>query len=85
MSATKRKIVLKKLTSHDTIWHPESSLVFKSHNERLVIGRYDNNEIIPLDNEALELCDEWNFKPDESLIQDNDEDQEDQEDQEEEE
>ena len=84
MSA-KRKIVLKKLTSHDTIWHPESSLVFKSHNERLVIGRYDNNEIIPLDDEAMELCDEWNFKPDESLIQDNDEDQEDQEDQEEEE
>ena len=83
MSSIKRKIVLKKLTSHDTIWHPESTLVFKSHNERLVIGRYDNNEIIPLDDEAMELCDEWNFKPDESLIQDNDEEQEDQEDDEE--
>ena len=83
MSAIKRKIILKKLTSHDTIWHPETSLVFKSHNERLVIGRYNDkdDEIIPLDDEALELCEEWKFKPDESLIEiDNEDDENDEED-----
>lgn len=86
MSAIKRKIILKKLTSHDTIWHPETSLVFKSHNERLVIGRYNDkdDEIIPLDDEALELCEEWKFKPDESLIEiDNEDDENDEEDEDE--
>lgn len=84
MSTQKRKIILKKLTSHDTIWHPESTLVFKSQKERLVIGTYKDGNIVPLDDEALELCDEWGFKPDESLIQaDSNDDQEEGEDDEE--
>jgi hypothetical protein len=68
MSVAKKKIVLKKLKAHNTIWHPESTLIFKSQNERLVTGRYINEEIIPLDDTALELCESWNFKPDESLL-----------------
>ena len=64
----KRKIILKKLAALNTIWHPESTLVFKSQKDRLVIGRYVDDEVIPLDDEALTLCEEWKFVPDESLI-----------------
>lgn len=69
---SKRKIVLKNLKKYKTIWHPESTLVYKSRKERLVIGRYVDGQLIPLDEDALELCDEWNMKPDESLIEDDD-------------
>ena len=69
MSASSKKIVLKKLNSHNTIWHPESTLVFKSQKDRLVIGRYVDDEIIPLDDDALTLCETWKFKPDESLFE----------------
>ncbi len=68
MSSGKRKIILKKLTGYNTVWHPESTVVFKSEKERLVIGRFVDKELIPLDQECLELCDEWSFKPDESLL-----------------
>lgn len=69
MSSSNKKLVLKKLKEHNTIWHPESTVVFKSQSERLVIGRYVDGELIPLDETALELCEEWKFKPDESLIE----------------
>ena len=38
----KKKTVLKKLKGHKTIWHPESGLVFRSKNDRVVIGTYDS-------------------------------------------
>ena len=69
MSSSSKKIVLKKLNTHNTIWHPESTLVFKSQKDRLVIGRYVDDKIIPLDDEALSLCETWKFKPDESLFE----------------
>jgi len=73
MSESKRKIVLKKLSALNTVWHPESSLVFKSQQERLVIGQYVDKKLVSLDEEMLALCDEWNFKPDESLLEDDNE------------
>jgi hypothetical protein len=69
MSDSSKKIVLKKLPAHNTIWHPESTLVFKSQKERLVIGRYVDDEIIPLDDISINLCETWKFKPDESLFE----------------
>jgi len=65
---SKRKIVLKNLKKYKTIWHPESTLVYKSKKERIVIGRCVEGELVPLDEKALELCDHWNMKPDNSLI-----------------
>lgn len=76
MSTSSKKIVLKKLQSHNTIWHPESTLVFKSQKDKIVIGRYVDDEIIPLDDNALQLCELWKFKPDESLIDQENEDKE---------
>ena len=68
MSDNKRKIIMKKLTAFNTIWHPETTLVFKSQKERLVIGRYVDGDIISLDDDAIELSAEWNFQVDKSLI-----------------
>ena len=68
MSTAKRKIILKKLSAFNTVWHPDSGLVFKSQKERSVIGSYVDNNIVDLDENSLALCEEWNFKPDESLF-----------------
>ena len=69
MSTAKKKMVYKKLSEYKTIWHPESTLVFKSQKERLIIGRYVNGELISLDDEALDLCQEHGFTPDDSLLE----------------
>ena len=79
MSSTKNKIVLKKLKELDTIWHPESKLVFKSSKDKVVIGRYFEKEIIPLDELCLELCSKWKFKYDKTLVEEEDEDDEEEE------
>ena len=66
MSADKRK-VLKPLKEMETIWHPDSGLVFKSKTEKVVTGRWINSEFYPLDEEAIELCAQWSFKYDQEL------------------
>jgi hypothetical protein len=73
---TKRKIALKKNKEINKIWHPESGLVFKSSKEKLVIGRVEDGEVIPLDDDALDLCTQWKFKYDTSLVEEVDEDEE---------
>ena len=65
----KGKIILKKNNTINKIWHPESTLVFKSSKDKLVIGRLDKNNFISLDDEALELCVKWKFKYDTSLVE----------------
>jgi hypothetical protein len=67
------KIVLKKLKELDTIWHPESGLVFKSATDKVVISRWVNEENFPLDDEAIELCEKWKFKYDTSFFGDQEE------------
>lgn len=62
-----KKVILKTLKELDTIWHPDSKLVFKSKEDKKVTGRYDNNEFIELDDEAIELCKLWKFKYDEDV------------------
>ena len=69
MSSQKKKVVLKKLKEFDTIWHPESTLVFKSSNEKVVIGRLEEGELISLDEVALDLCTTWRFKYDKDLVE----------------
>lgn len=69
MSAAKRKLRLVKLKKYNTIWHPDSTLVFKSQKERFVIGRLVDKELVPLDDEAIELSEQWKLKIDESLLE----------------
>lgn len=66
----KKKIIFKKLEKMNTIWHPESTLVFKSQKERLVIGKYVNSTFTSLDADCIEMCEKWGFTPDESLMED---------------
>ena len=86
-----KKVVLKKLKELGKIWHDDSRLVFKSETEKLVIGRYEDNKFIPLDNEAVIRCKTWNFKYDPSIEvegleeQENEEEEDDEEEEEEEE
>jgi hypothetical protein len=75
MSSTKNKIVLKKLKDTDNVWHSESTLVFKSSKDKVVIGRYFEKEIIPLDDLCLELCSKWKFKYDKDLVEEEDEEE----------
>jgi hypothetical protein len=63
-----KKIILKKLKQLNTIWHPESTLVFKSRDEKIVIGKFADEQYIELDDDAVSLCEEWGFKFDETLL-----------------
>ena len=67
------KVMLKKLKSINKIWHPESTLVFKSLEDKKVIGRFCDNEFIPLDNEALSRCSKWGFNYDPELVEEEEE------------
>ena len=69
MTSKSSKLTLVKNKKLDCLYHKESMLVFKSPTEKLVIGRIENDEIIPLDEQALELCQEHGFKYDESLVE----------------
>jgi hypothetical protein len=71
MADSTTKKVFKILKKLGTIWHPDSTLVFKSQKDKRVIGRYVDGELVPFDETALELCSEWDFKYDESLVDDN--------------
>ena len=66
--SSRGKIVLTKHKILKQIWHPESALVFKSATEKLVIGRCENDKLIPLDDVSLDLCNKWKFKYDNSLV-----------------
>ena len=88
-----KKIILKKLKGFDCkIWHPESKLVFRSQKEKIVIGTFIEDSIVPLDEISFAICKKWRFKADESLLEkseteeeENDEEQEDAKDEEEDE
>ena len=65
MSITiKPKIALKKLKELDTVWHPDTGLVFKSSQDKVVYGRWIDDELVALDDEAISLCEKWSFKYD---------------------
>jgi len=68
MSQAKKRIVLKKLKSLDTLWHPKSRLVFKSIDDKRVVGIYVDGKLEKLNDECLRLCTEWNFNYDKSLV-----------------
>jgi len=69
MTKAKKKIILKKLASHNTIWHPESRLVFKSKKEQVVVGRLDESDEIVVEEDILDVCNTWKFKIDPTLLE----------------
>ena len=73
MSSEKNKVVLKKIKDSTHILHPDSKLVLQSSKERILIGIYVDNEILPLNEDSIELCDKWSFKYDKSFLKSDDE------------
>ena len=75
-----KKVILKKLKREgepETLWHPESRLVFKSKKERIVVGRLseDSQETV-VDEMVIDLCGQWKFKIDPTLVESTDEEPE---------
>lgn len=80
MSSEKNKVVLKKIKDSTHILHPDSKLVLQSSKERIVIGIYVDNEILPLNEDSIELCDKWSFKYDKTFLKSDDDDEDEEED-----
>ena len=69
MSSKGLKLTLKRNKKLDRIYHSDTNLVFKSVNEKVVIGRIENDEFVSLDDTCISLCNEWGLSYDESLIE----------------
>ena len=75
----KKKMKIKSLKDavsgigYDTWWMPDNTLVLRSKEDKCIIGRFNNNEFIPLDDIAISLCEEHGLTPDESLLDGEDE------------
>jgi hypothetical protein len=67
----KQKVVLKRLRKLNTIWHPDSKLVFNNIKEKKVIGFYDedNEKLIKqLTESDVQTCLKYKFKYDETIV-----------------
>jgi len=67
MTSKTAKLVLSK--KDGKLYQKDSGLVFNSVKEKLVIGRFEGDEFVSLDDKALELCEQFGFKYDESLVE----------------
>ena len=56
------------LTEIDKPWNPDTGLVFKSKQEKIVIGRWADGEFIELDDVAIDICAENNIRYDTTLV-----------------
>ena len=48
--------VLRKNKAIDMLWHSSTGMVFKSAKERIVIGKCENDKILPLTKDDIEVC-----------------------------
>ena len=59
---TKNIILRRNKDIGNKLWHPETRLVFKSTRDKIVIGKAnDVNEIIPLNDDDIEVCKSMGF------------------------
>ena len=65
--------VLRKNKVIDKLWHSATGMVFKSAKERVVIGKFVDDKIIPLTKEDINICMSHSFAYDESWESDKDE------------
>jgi ABC-type Zn2+ transport system substrate-binding protein/surface adhesin len=63
------KIGLKKIKNSTNILHPDTGLVFRSQKDKVVIGRFEDNEVISLVSSDIDLCRKWKFKYDKDLVE----------------
>ena len=48
--------VLRKNKAIDMLWHSATGMVFKSAKERIVIGKCENDKVLPLTQNDIEIC-----------------------------
>jgi hypothetical protein len=58
----KPKIVIRMNKDINKYWNPETKLVFKSKEERVVIGNYDNDTLNKLTDDDIAVCEKFGFK-----------------------
>lgn len=59
-------IVLRKNKVIDKLWHSATGMVFKSAKERIVIGKFVDDKLLPLSKEDIDICMSHSFAYDES-------------------
>lgn len=64
----KEKITLRKLPLFGTVWHEETSFVFQSTNILVVIGKLVENQIIPLTDTDIKVCEKYKFRRKDNLL-----------------
>ena len=64
--------VLRKNKDIDMLWHSATGMVFKSAKERIVIGKCENDKVLPLTQNDIEICMSHSFAYEEinSKVQD---------------
>ena len=55
-------IILRMNKNIDKLWHSETGMIFKSKDERIVIGKYVNDKIQELSEDDIEICKSMNFR-----------------------
>ena len=58
----KKRIVIRLNKDIDKYWNPETKMVFKSKEEKVVVGKYDDDEIQKLTDGDIETCKKYCFK-----------------------
>lgn len=53
--------IIRKHKGLGKLWHPESGLVIRSHDERVVIGKIVNDKLVDLTEGDLDECRRWGF------------------------
>lgn len=60
----KKRIVIRMNKDIDKYWNPETKMVFKSKEEKIVIGKYEDEEVKKLTKQDIETCEKIGFKYD---------------------
>lgn len=61
LKTSEEKVVLRKHPDLAKFYHPETKMVFHSAENRVVVGKVEDNIVSPLTEEDVELCKKWRF------------------------
>jgi len=56
------KKTYKKIKKLNTMYHPDTKFVCKSLEDKRIVGKWINSEIVELEDDDMELIDEWKFE-----------------------
>ena len=64
-------IIIRKNPEINKFWDPKTELVFRSQDDRVVIGSYRDEKLNKLVNDDILLCEQYGFKYDKNEVEDN--------------